>query len=433
VSGSRRSAVTRARPPLGGPLAWTVAWRFLRGRRSRLLGGTARAALAAVALGVTAMVIAMALMTGYREDLERKLIEGNAPIVASPLSRHAAALDAAALARLEAIPGVERVGRVSYGQGALDVPGRAAGGGSAAGGAAAGALEVTLRGVDPGGGQLAASAGQLGADADGVPGAVLGGELANRLGVADGDRVRLVALGFDADGRPRFRFQSLRVAGTFATGFAEFDGSWLLLDRALVNRLMGDQGAVDLYEFTLGDAVADAARVVAAVRGVLEPDYLVTDWRQLNQELFTALEVQQYALFLALGLIVLVSTFNVASTLVVLVRERMRDLGVLLTLGFAPRSLRAAFLAYGALLGGAGTAIGVAVGVAASWTLTTFDLIRFDAEVAAIYFISSVPFRVEAADVAAVVVFSLAVTLAACILPSRRALRIDPAAALRYE
>jgi lipoprotein-releasing system permease protein len=415
------------RPPLTGPLPWIVAWRFLSGERSRLLGGTARSALAAVALGVTAMVIAMALMTGYREDLERKLIEGNAPIVASPLSRGTGPLTPQALARLEAIDGVERVGRVSYGQGALDVPGRQRSG------TVAGAAEVTLRGVDPGGGQLSARAEDLAPDADGVPGMVLGAELAARLGVAAGERVRLVALGFGDGGRPRFRFQSLRVAATFETGFAEFDGSWALMDRALVNRLMGEQGAVDLYEFTLSDAASDVARVGAEVRTLLEPDYLVTDWRQLNQELFTALEVQQYALFLALGLIVLVSTFNVASTLVVLVRERMRDLGVLLTLGFAPRSLRAAFLAYGALLGGAGTAIGVAVGVAASWTLTTFDLIRFDAEVAAIYFISSVPFRVEAADVAAVVVFSLAVTLAACILPSRRALRIDPAAALRYE
>ncbi|HMB52752.1 MAG TPA: ABC transporter permease [Thermoanaerobaculia bacterium] len=415
------------RPPLTGPLPWIVAWRFLSGERSRLLGGTARSALAAVALGVTAMVIAMALMTGYREDLERKLIEGNAPIVASPLSRGTGPLTPEALARLEAIDGVERVGRVSYGQGALDVPGRERPG------TVAGAVEVTLRGVDPGGGQLSASEEQLAPDADGVPGMVLGAELAARLGVEAGERVRLVALGFDDGGRPRFRFQSLRVATTFETGFAEFDGSWAVMDRALVNRLMGDQGAVDLYEFTLSDAAGDVARVGEEVRAVLEPDYLVTDWRQLNQELFTALRVQQYALFGALGLIVLVSTFNVASTLVVLVRERMRDLGVLLTLGLPPKALAGAFLVYGGLLGAVGTALGVAIGVGAAWTLTTFELIKFDAEVAAIYFISSVPFRVQAGDVLSVVAFSLLVTLAACVLPSRRALRIDPAVALRYE
>ncbi len=410
---------------LRGPLPWLVAWRFLRGRRSRLLGGTARAALGATALGVTAMVIAMALMTGYREDLERKLIEGNAPIVASPLGRADAELPAATLARLAALPGVERVGRVAYGEGTVSVP--------AAGGAAAGeAVEVTLRGVDPGGGQLAASAGQLAAGEAGVPGAVLGAELARRLGVGTGDRLRLVALGF-AEGDPRFRFQSLRVTGTFASGFAEFDDSWVVLDRALVDRLMGGEGATDLYELTLHDPAADAARVAAAAERLLGPDWFVTDWRQLNRELFSALKIQQWALFVVLGLIVLVSTFNVASTLVVLVRERMRDIGVLAALGFPPARLRAVFLLYGGALGAVGTALGVAVGATAAWTLTTFHLIRFDPDVAAIYFIAAVPFRVEPLDVAAVVAFSLGVTLLACTAPAWRAARVEPANALRYE
>lgn len=410
-------------PLLRGPLVLRVAWRFLTGHRSRLLGGTARAALGAVALGVCALVIAMALMTGYRQDLERKLIEGNAPLVASPVGGGTEALSADTVARLRAIPGVVAVGRVSYGQGSLQVPDRAQ----------AGPVEVTLRGVDPGSGQLTAAAGDLAAGPEGVPGAMLGDELARRLEVAQGDRVRLVALGFTDAGRPRFRFRSLRVAGTFATGFAEFDGSWVVMDRELVNGLMGQRGAVDLYEFTLEDPAGDAGAVRERAEAILGPGYFVTDWRELNRELFTALRVQEYALFLVLGLIVLVSTFNVASTLVVLVRERMRDIGVLAALGLAPRSLSAVFLLYGGALGFTGTALGVAAGWGTAWVLTTFELIRFDAEVAAIYFISSVPFRVELADVALIVAFSLVVTLAACIAPALRANRLEPSDALRYE
>jgi lipoprotein-releasing system permease protein len=402
---------------LKGPLSWVIAWRFLRGHRSRLLDGTARAALLATALGVTAMVIAMALMTGYREDLQGKLVRGNAAVIAYPVGTEAV-LDERRVRELEAIPGVEQIGRVAYGQGALSS------------GANPQGTEVILRGVDPGGGQLSAGAGQLAA-VDGIPGAVLGEDLAERLEARRGDVLRLVALGFE-DGRPRFRYQSLRVSGTFSTGFAEFDRSWVLLERPFVERLMGGEAAIDLVEFTVADP-NEAPRIAEAVSRVLDPDFVVTDWRQLNRELFTALKLQQVALFLVLGLIVLVSTFNVASTLVVLVRERMRDIGLLGALGLRPGSLRLIFLLYAAFLGGLGTLIGVGLGWGTSWVLTRFELIRFDAEVAAIYFIRSVPFRVEVGDVLAIVAFALGVTLLACSLPAWRAARVDPSSALRYE
>ncbi len=407
--------------PLGGPLAWTIAWRFLRGRgrRSRLLDGTARAALSAIALGVTAMVIAMALMTGYRDDLESKLVRGNAAVIAYPMTGKGTALDPAKGAAAARVPGVLAVGRVAYGQGSL------------ASSALPKGMEVVLRGVDPGGGQLGATAADLAPRPDGVPRAVLGAELAHRLGVGAGDPLRLVALGFDGD-RPRFRYQSLRVARVFSTGFAEFDRTWMLLDRPLVEKLMGTGLGGDLLEFTLADP-SRAPEAAERISTALNPDYVVTDWQQLNRELFTALKLQQVALFLVLGLIVLVSTFNVASTLVVLVRERMRDIGVLGALGLSPWRLRGAFLLYGGILGGLGTLAGVALGTGACWLLTTFHLIRFDPEVAAIYFISSVPFEVKPRDLAAIVGFALVVTLLACWVPAWRAAKIDPSAALRYE
>ncbi len=420
------------RAPLSGPVPWIVAWRFLRHRRSRLLDGTARAALAATTLGVTAMVIAMALMSGYREDLEAKLLSGNAAVLAYPLApgEGGAHLPAATLQALRSAPGVERAGQVAYAQGSLSAPASAAPGHPGPGAGEPRQVEVTLRGVDPGEGLLSGTAEQL-AIADGVPGAILGSELARDLGARRGDVLRLVVLGFGG-GRPRFHYSTLRVTGTFQSGFAEFDRSWVAMDRRKVRDLTGVEGSTDLVEIAVAN-LDDTARVVERAEKILGAGYMVTDARELNRGLFTALKLQQLVLFLLLGLIVAVSTFNTASTLIVLVRERMRDIGVLATLGVTPNGLRSIFLLYGGLLGAAGTLLGVALGSGVAWTITTFHLIRFDPEVAAIYFLSSVPFRIELSDLGAVVAFTLSITLVACLFPAWLAARVDPSAALRYE
>lgn len=391
-----------------------IAWRFLTGRRSRLLSGTAWSALGAVAVGVLAMVVAMALMTGYREDLESKLIRGNAAVAVVPLG--AAEADSHEIvARLSEVPGTEVVSVVSYAQGTLSLDGVT--------------REVTFRGVDPGT-PADLSGGALRSD-DGLPALALGEDLATRLGVGAGEVLRLSVLGF-RDGRPRFAFRSVRVAATFRTGFAEFDQAWAVVDRGLLESLTGLGAEGRIYEIGLTDP-RRAQQVARQLRDDLGEEFVVTEWRELNRELFTALRLQQVALFLILGLIVLVSTFNVGSTLVVLIRERMRELGVLAAMGLRRSALRRVVLVYGLALGCAGTLVGLLVGGAVTYALDRYDLIRFDAEVAAIYFIQAVPFRLSLTDVAAIGLFTLLVTLVACWAPSRRAARIRPADALRYE
>ncbi len=398
-----------------------------------MLGGTARSALLATGLGVAAMVVAMALMTGYRSDLQAKLIRGNAAVVVYPLGGERGQIDDRTLSILRGVSGARRVGRVVYGQGSL-----ASDGGlerskdlDRAGRLSEASEEVVFRGVDAEAGQFSATAAQLAPNTDGLPGVVLGRRLAEKLGVAAGDPIRAVALGL-GEGRPRFRYQSLEVRGTFETGFAEFDQTWAVLARPVVETLLGSDAATDLLELELVDP-EQAPAVAQELEEKLGEGFLVTDWRALNRELFSALALQQAALFVVLGLIVLVSTFHVASTLVVLVRERMRDIGALAALGLSPRKLRRVFLAYSALLGLVGTAAGAGFGVAISWLLTTFRLIRFEPEIAAIYFIDFVPFRVVPRDLFAVITFALAVNLLASWVPAWRAGRLDPSAALRYE
>ena len=396
------------------PLLWEIAWRLVAGRRrGRLLGATARTALLATALGVTALVVAMGLLTGYRRDLQRKIVGGNAAVIAYPGGD---ADVAAALERLAGIPEVTTVEQVVYGQGIVT---------SSAGRE----VEVTLRGVEPDGpGLLAASAGAL-ASRDGVAGARCGAELAARLGIAAGEPVRLTALGIGPSG-PRFRFRSLVCSELFASGFSEFDRSWIVASRELVMAL--SERPVTSLEMAITDP-GRASEVAARVAERLGPGFHVIDWKELNRELFAALALQQMALFLLLGLIVLVATFNVASTLVVLVRERRRDLSVLAALGLAPRELTRAVLAAGTLLGAAGCALGLGAGLLICFLLTRFEVIRFAPEVAEIYFLSAVPFRPAAGDVAAIAALALGLTLLSSWLPARRAARLAPADGLRYE
>lgn len=403
-------------------LVVSVAWRFLRGRRSELLDGTARSALAATGIGVAAMVIAMALMSGYRQDLHRKLLRGNAAVIAYPLSNEWLDLADEVYVRLRSLESVDEVRRVAYGQGSLssaETPD---------------AIEVTLRGERLEDGLLGLGSIERRAAAaggDDVPGVLLGADLERRLAVESGESLRLMVLGARA-GRPRFRYQSVRVAGTFKSGFSEFDQGMVVMDRALLERLMGGGIGGSFFEFEVPESSSPAV-AAAEIREALGPDFLVREWQELNAELFAALRLQQLALFFVLGLIVLVSTFNVASSLVVLVRERMRDIGVLSAMGLGPRQVQTIFLLFGLALGVVGTTLGVGLGAGTSLFLTRFEVIRFGPDVAAIYFLSAVPFRVEAVDLLAVVGFTLSVMVLACWLPSLRAGRVRPATALRYE
>ena len=406
-------------------LLWSIAWRFLRGRRSRLLSGTTRSALLATALGVLAMTVGMALMTGYREDLQERLVRGNAAVVVYPIVPLEAVDRGQRLEALRRIEGVRAVRRVAYGQGALAAPD------------GAGGVEVTLRGVDDvaaladlGGLEWRNARRSLSAEPGAAVPLVVGRELFEELGGGEGP-LRLMVVGFE-EGRPRFHYRSAEIVALFRSGFSEFDRSWVVLDLGVVETLSGAATATGVWEIAV-DEPSRAAGIGDGVRRLLGDDFLVTDWFELNRELFTALRLQQILLFFVLGLIVLVSTFNIASSLVVLVRERMRDLGVLAALGLPPRGHRTIFLLYGLAVAAAGIVLGAVAGVGVATLFTELELIRFDPEVAAIYFISSVPFRVRWLDLAAIAGFTLAVTLLASWVPARRAERIEPAAALRYE
>jgi lipoprotein-releasing system permease protein len=414
------------------PLFLEVALGYLRSRPSRLVSSVSLLSIGGIALGVAALVVAMGLLSGYRREIQERLIGANAEVVVFPLPLPSGDYpDARSLAsRLSRIPRVRAVAPVIYQAGV------------ASSAATPDGVDAVLKGVDPKAERAISPMGDFlppreGPSASGAgekpPGVAIGVELARRLDVKEGDPIAL-SVPDKSSAADRFvpRTGRFRVTRVFRTNFAEYDSEWVFLDRETLRAFSRLGAEADIVEVKL-DTIRDTESAAREIEKAAGPGFSVTDWRRMNGNLFSALAIQQATLFLVIGLIVGVSTFNVVATLVMTVQEKKRDIGVLSALGAEPRFFSRVFLALGALLGGTGVAAGILFGWAICKAATAFRLLSFPPGVAEIYFVSFIPFLVRVIDLAAIVGFSALAILLASWLPARRAARIDIADVLRYE
>jgi lipoprotein-releasing system permease protein len=414
------------------PFSLEVALGYLRSRPSRLVSSVSLLSIAGIALGVGALVVAMGLLSGYRREIQEKLIGANAEVVVFPLTLPSGGYpDAFELEeRIRRVPRVRAVAAVIYQSGL------------ASSAATPDGTDAILKGVDPGPERAVSQMDVYLPGADRVltrgspsrpPGVAVGAELARRLDVLEGDVIAL-SVPDRSSGPSRFapRTGRFRVGRIFKTNFAEYDAEWIFLDRETLRKLSGLEAPADVVEVKL-DTIRDTEGASRAIEKAAGPGFSVTDWRRMNSGLFSALAIQQTTLFLVIGLIVMVSTFNVVATLVMTVQEKKRDIGVLSALGAEPRFFSRVFLLLGALLGGSGIGAGVLLGWAICRAATALRVLSFPPGVAEIYFVSFIPFLVRAVDVAAIVGFSALAVLAASWVPARRAARVNIADALRYE
>jgi lipoprotein-releasing system permease protein len=411
------------------PFERAVAGRYLRARRGeRFVSVIAGFSLVGIALGVATLIIVMSVMGGFKVDLLDRILGFNGHLgvygAGAPLTDYAA--DAA---KIRGIPGVVTAIPVVDGQ-VLLTDGR----GQSAGGLVRGVSQPDLRELHAVSDHIVA--GSLD-DFHGDDAAAVGVSLARRFGLTVGSSLTLVspqgaATAFGTV--PRVR--AYRVAAIFQIGMNEYDSSYVFLPIEAAQVFFQKPGAATQIEVRLDDP--DAVGVVGReVRAALSGQTVsVVDWRANNNSFFAAVQVEQNVMFLILTLIILVAAFNVVSSLIMMVKDKTRDIAVLRTLGAGRGAVLRIFLMCGASVGVTGTLAGLVIGVLFCWNIVTLQnwvesltgATVFNPEV---YYLAHLPARLDWREVAEVVAMALGLSLLATLYPSWRAARTDPVEALR--
>jgi len=399
-----------------------IARRYLLARRKQaFISVISLISTIGVGVGVIALIVALALMTGLQGELRDRILGSTAHAyvwkTGGILDYHAEAK------KLQTVPGV--VGAAPAIQGIALIS------------SANGKTFIRLKGIDS---QLEPTVTDLGRamqqgtvggilnEEGELPGVLIGKELAQMLAVKVGDTVNLLTdQGTLSPGGMLPRNRPARIAGIFSLGLQEFDSAWGFVSLAFAGRLVGvDQvEMMQLRVSNVDDAPAIANRVQAS-----DSSYRVQDWTQLNASFFSALGIEKLGMSIAIGLIMMVAALQIVASLILLVMEKSRDIGILKTMGTSPRRISVIFMMQGTIIGIVGTVIGAAVAVALCWVLTEYRLVHIPEEV---YQIAYIPFIVTVKDFLTVVVSAIVICFLATIYPSRQAAKLDPVQALRFE
>ncbi|HEV8699750.1 MAG TPA: FtsX-like permease family protein [Candidatus Polarisedimenticolia bacterium] len=406
-----------------------IARRYLMAQRKQaIIYVISLISVLGVIVGVAALVVVLALMTGFQDQIQAKIFGANAHLTVFS-GMNGRPLDVpATLSRLTKCEPILAAAPVIYEKGMALSELNASG------------AAVLIKGVEP---AVERSITDLGAQVRGdlgilsLPGregrdrAILGKDLALNLGVGPGDVVRVIIA--QASVSPFLtvpRSREFEVAGVADAGFYDYDSSRVYIALDAARRFMG---LSPLQATAIEARVRDPRRVQEASRAVqakLGSAYYVNDLIRMNRTFFSALRLEKLGMSIAIGLIVLVAALNIISILVLMVMEKVRDIGVLVAMGAAPGGIRRIFLFQGLIIAMVGTAAGIVLGVALAWLLDRYRLVSLPVDV---YFIPYVPFHIRPLDVAMVAVLTVGVSFLATLYPSWRAARLDPSEALRYE
>jgi lipoprotein-releasing system permease protein len=406
------------------PFELFVAMRYLLARRKQaFISLISFISILGVMVGVMALLIALALMTGLQGELRDRIVGASAHVYVFKVGEGVRDVPAE-IQKLRQLPHVIGAAPAVLGKALVTSGDQKA--------------FINIKGIDPAleptvtdirRAMRSGSLDKVIAGEGELDGIVLGKDVAESLGVTVGDGVRvmtpeatLTPLG------PMQRIRSFKVVGTFSLGLYEFDSEYAFTSLPVGERLTG-QDHPSFIQLRLDDMFA--ARTVAdSIPETLGAEYMTQDWADMNKSLFSALWLEKMAISITIGLIVMVAALNIIASLVLLVMEKSRDIAILKTMGSSAASIRRIFVLQGLIIGLVGTAAGAIAGCTLIYILDRYRLIHVPIDV---YQISYVPFTLLPKDFVAVIVAAVVICFTATIYPSRQASKLDPAQALRYQ
>lgn len=416
-----------------------VALRYLFARRRQtFISVISVTSILGVALGVASLIVVLGVMNGFTTDLRDKILGANAHGIVMSADRTGLTDAPHLIEKIRQVDGVRGATPFIYSEVMLSTP--------------HGVKGLVLRGIDPQsapsvlgilsnmtkgnvadlGPRAPASGAGEGGTLSGPPGVIIGDELAQRLGVVVGSRVNLLSPAgqkTSAGFAPRIR--PFVVVGVFSTGMFEYDSSLGFVSLDAARDVLGlPDGAVSGVELAVDDVYrADtvAERVTRAVGGY--PLY-TRHWMEMNANLFAALKLEKTAMAVILVLIVLVGSFSIITTLVMLVMEKTRDIAILMSMGATRGMIRRIFMLQGTVIGAIGTGLGYALGLGVAELLKRYQFIKLPHGV---YSLDHLPVLLQWPDMLAIGASSMLLCFVATIYPARQAASLEPAEALRYE
>lgn len=423
-----------------------IALRYLRARRRQTAVSVITAiAVTGITIGVAALIIAQAMISGFRSNVQEKILQGTDHLNLLKEDNSGIENYRELTERIRRIPGVRAVSATIYAPVLLSKGGQLE--------------QAILKGVDiadahkseelssitvEGNPNLRSSsqpsdssADQTTTDKDNsdpadIDNIIIGQELARALGIKLDDQVTAVSVATrltPAGLQPRPRYTQFQVTGIFSSGWYQYDAKWAYISLAAAQHLSGNGDTAGVIRMKVAD-IYDVEQTAQQVKAIAGAGFVTTNWQELNRPLFAALQLQHRVIIIFFALLVIIAALNIIITLTMMVIEKHRDIGILRAQGATPQAIRRIFLWQGLLIGLIGASSGLLLGLGLSWIANHYQLISIPAE---IYSVSHITLKIKILDCIWVTSLAITISVLTTLYPARMAARLIPVEALRYD